>query len=54
MPALVDGAAGLAVMRGGKIFLVVRFPIANGRIREMSAVADPEEISALDVSMLEA
>jgi RNA polymerase sigma-70 factor (ECF subfamily) len=52
-PALIDGTAGLAVLRGEAIFLLVRLSITNGRIVKISAVADPEHISTLDVSILD-
>jgi RNA polymerase sigma factor (sigma-70 family) len=46
-PAIVNGAAGLAVRIGGKPFAVIGFSVAGGRIVEIDLVADPEKLRGL-------
>jgi len=52
-PALIDGAPGLAVVAGGKTRIVLGFTIAGGRIIAIDAIADPEQIRDLAVTMLD-
>jgi RNA polymerase sigma-70 factor (ECF subfamily) len=40
-PAIVNGAAGVAITRDGALFSVMAFTVANGRIVEIEAFADP-------------
>jgi RNA polymerase sigma factor (sigma-70 family) len=51
-PALVNGAAGVAVIFGGHSRIVLRVTIADGKIAAINAIADPAEIQALDVAIL--
>jgi RNA polymerase sigma factor (sigma-70 family) len=51
-PALVNGAAGLVAAPGGKVFSVLGFTIAGGRIVEIDVLADPERLRAIDLSVL--
>lgn len=51
--ALVDGAVGAVVARQGRLFLVLNFTIANGKITEINVVADPEHLHQLDLAVLE-
>jgi hypothetical protein len=37
----------------GKLFAVIGFTIARGRIVEMDILADPERLSRLDLSAIE-
>jgi RNA polymerase sigma factor (sigma-70 family) len=46
-PAIVNGAAGLAVRIGGKSVAVIGFSVAGGRILEIDLVANPEKLSGL-------
>ncbi len=52
-PALVDGAPGLAVILGGQLRIAIRFTVGADRIAAVEAFADPEQIAALDVEVLE-
>jgi RNA polymerase sigma-70 factor (ECF subfamily) len=46
-PAIVNGAAGVVVMPQGKLFAVVGFTVASGRIVEIDLIADPEKLRGL-------
>jgi RNA polymerase sigma-70 factor (ECF subfamily) len=51
---LVNGNVGLLERRpDGRLFAVIGFTIANGRIAEMNILADPERLSRLDLSALQ-
>ena len=50
-PALVNGAVGAVVQRGQQV-LVFRLTITNGKIVEISVVADPEHLRHLTISIL--
>ena len=52
-PALVDGAVGLTVARGGQLFLVIHLTITGGKIAAINAVADPMHLSQLHVAALD-
>jgi RNA polymerase sigma-70 factor, ECF subfamily len=47
--AFVDGDSGLVFAPGGRPRVVVEFVLDNGRIVEISMIADPERIAALDL-----
>ena len=51
-PALVNGAAGLVAAPDGKVFSVLGFTIAGGRIVEIDVLADPERLRAINLKML--
>lgn len=51
-PAIIDGDIGLVYAPGGKPFVVFDFVIENGRVVEISLVADHSSIAALDLSIL--
>jgi RNA polymerase sigma factor (sigma-70 family) len=51
--ALVDGAVGAVVAPRGRLLLVVSITIANGKIVEMNAVADPERLPEFDLAILD-
>lgn len=53
-PALVDGKVGVVVAPKGRLLMVLRFHIVEGKITEIEAVADPDRVSALDLAVLEA
>jgi RNA polymerase sigma factor (sigma-70 family) len=52
-PALVNGAAGVIVARGGRPFSVMGFTIRGGRIVEIDILADPERLRQLDLAVLD-
>jgi RNA polymerase sigma-70 factor (ECF subfamily) len=43
-PALVNGAAGLVVIRGGRPVAVMGFLVIRGTIAEMNVVLEPERV----------
>jgi RNA polymerase sigma-70 factor (ECF subfamily) len=51
---LVNGQLGFVARRAdGRLFSVIGFTIAGGKIVEMDILADPERLSRLDLSALE-
>jgi len=46
-PALVDGDAGLVIAFGGKPRMVFDFVVEDGRIVEISLIADPRSVEGL-------
>jgi RNA polymerase sigma-70 factor (ECF subfamily) len=51
---LVNGNVGLLERRpDGRLFAVIGFTIANGRIAEMNILADPDRLNRLDLSAVE-
>jgi RNA polymerase sigma factor (sigma-70 family) len=52
-PALVNGAAGIVVARGGRPLAVAGFTVARGRIVEIDVLADPARLRELDLTVLE-
>jgi len=51
-PALVNGAVGVVMAPRGRLFRVLRFTIAHGKIVEVDVVADPERLRDLDLAVL--
>ena len=51
-PALVNGAAGAVVTMGGRPFAVLGFTVAEGRILEIDAIADPERVRRVAAAVL--
>ncbi len=51
-PALVNGAAGVVVTVGGRPFAVMGFTVAEGRIVEIDAIADPERVRRIAAAVL--
>jgi RNA polymerase sigma factor (sigma-70 family) len=51
-PALVNGAAGVVVTVGGRPFAVLGFTVAEGRIVEVDAIADPERVQRIAAAVL--
>jgi len=52
-PALVNGAAGVVVTAGGQPVAVIGFTVSRGKIVEIDAIADPERLRRLDLSVLD-
>lgn len=48
-PALVNGAAGAVVAPHGRLFSVMAFTVANGRITQLDVLLDPERLAQLDL-----
>jgi RNA polymerase sigma-70 factor (ECF subfamily) len=52
-PALVNGAAGLVWVQGGRPQVVFAFTITDGKIAGIDLVADPDRIRRLDLALLD-
>ena len=52
-PALINGAAGVVVTPKGRPFSVMGFTVVGGRIVAIDALADPERLRALDLTVLD-
>jgi RNA polymerase sigma factor (sigma-70 family) len=53
-PALVNGAAGVVVVPDGRPFSVMGFTVTGGRIVAIDAIADPDRLKDLDLTVLDA
>jgi len=51
-PVLVDGAVGVVVAPRGRLFVALQVTIKGGKITEIDAVADPQHLRQLDLSLL--
>ena len=52
-PALVNGAVGLVMARGGRLFLVLSFTVTDDKITAIDVIADPERLRELDLAVLD-
>ncbi|MDE5441614.1 sigma-70 family RNA polymerase sigma factor [Bradyrhizobium sp. CSA207] len=52
-PALVDGEMGIAVILGGHLRIALRVSFSGDQIAGIEAMADAEQIAALEVEVLE-
>ncbi|MCZ4255022.1 sigma-70 family RNA polymerase sigma factor [Sulfitobacter sp. G21635-S1] len=52
-PALVDNVMDVAVVPGGQLLLLLRLDIAGDRITGMNVIAEPEDMAAFDLSIVE-
>jgi RNA polymerase sigma factor (sigma-70 family) len=52
-PALVGGEVGVVVAPLGKLLMVLRFTLENGKIVRIEAVGDPERLDAIELGLLE-
>jgi len=52
-PALVNGAAGVVVTQHGQPFAVMAFTVTDGKIAAIDALADPERLQRLDLTVLD-
>lgn len=52
LPVLVNGAAGAVVTVGGRPFSVMGFVVAEGRILEIDAIADPQRVRRIAAGVL--
>jgi RNA polymerase sigma-70 factor (ECF subfamily) len=50
--ALVNGAAGVVVTAEGRPITVIGFTVADGKIVEIDAIADPERLSTIAAALL--
>jgi len=51
-PALVDGSAGIILAPHGRLSRVLRFTIADGKIREVEIIVNPERLRGLEIRTL--
>jgi RNA polymerase sigma-70 factor (ECF subfamily) len=51
--ALVNGTVGVVIAPRGKLFRVLSFAFADGKIAQIDVVADPARLSELDLAVLE-
>lgn len=52
-PALVNGAVGLIVAPRGRLFRVLRFTIAGGKISRIDVIGDPAALASLRLAVLD-
>lgn len=52
-PALINGAAGVVVVRKDRAVSVMAFTVVEGRIVAIDVLSDPERLGALDLTALE-
>ena len=52
-PAMVDGAVGLIVAPRGRLYRVLRFTFANGKIAGIEVVGDPDRLRSMELSVLD-
>nr|WP_199564958.1 sigma-70 family RNA polymerase sigma factor [Spongiactinospora rosea] len=52
--ALINGLPGLAMLRHGRLFLVLTFTVTDGLITEIDVIGDPARLAALDLAVPEA
>ncbi|MFD0402016.1 sigma-70 family RNA polymerase sigma factor [Kitasatospora sp. NPDC127121] len=50
--ALVDGVPGIVIAPGGRLRLVLRVAVADGRVAGYEVVADPARLAALELAVL--
>ncbi|MFT3773463.1 MAG: sigma-70 family RNA polymerase sigma factor [Minicystis sp.] len=51
-PALVNGSVGVVIAPQGRLYMVLLFTVAGGKIVAMEAVADRERLRAMDLAVL--
>src|SRR5260370_39275165 len=52
--ALVDGSVGLALAPRGRLWMVLRLTVTDGKVTHIDVVADPERLGRLDLAVLDA
>jgi hypothetical protein len=50
--AMVEGSVGLLVAPRGRLFRVLRFTFANGRIAATEVIGDPERLRTTEVGLI--
>jgi len=51
-PALIDGEVGLVVAPKGRLFRVLRFTLAHGKIAGVDVIGDPDRLRQLNIAIL--
>jgi len=52
-PMLVNGEVGLVWTPGGRVFRVLRFSLADGKILTVDVIADPARLREFDLAVLD-
>jgi RNA polymerase sigma-70 factor (ECF subfamily) len=52
-PALVDGAVGVVVAPRGRLLMVLAFRVADGKVTEIEAIAEPARLRTLELAVLD-
>ena len=52
-PALINGVAGVVVAPQGKVFSLLAFTVRGGKIVEIDALADPDRLDRIDLTVLD-
>jgi ketosteroid isomerase-like protein len=52
-PMLVNGEVGLVWTPGGRVFRVLRFSFADGKIATVDVIADPARLPEFDLAILD-
>ncbi|WP_455272175.1 sigma-70 family RNA polymerase sigma factor [Rhizobium herbae] len=52
-PAFVDEGFGLIVEVGGKLHVILRLTISDGKIDEVQAIADPDHLGKIDFTLFD-
>jgi RNA polymerase sigma factor (sigma-70 family) len=52
-PALVNGTVGVVVAPRGRLFRVLTFAVAGGRITQVDVIAEPEHLRQLSLAVLD-
>ena len=52
-PALINGAAGVVSVVAGKVFSVMGFTVAHGKIVAIDVLYDPARLAELDLTVLD-
>ncbi|MFF7459752.1 sigma-70 family RNA polymerase sigma factor [Kitasatospora sp. NPDC008115] len=53
VPVLVDGAVGAAIAPDGRLRLLLRFTVRDGRVAGFEVIADPARLAAAQVTLLD-
>jgi RNA polymerase sigma-70 factor (ECF subfamily) len=53
-PAIVNGGAGVVVFAGGRPYAIIGVTVRQGRIVEIDILADPDRLSRVDTTVLDA
>jgi hypothetical protein len=51
-PVLVNGAVGIVVAPGGRLRIVIRCTMKQGKITEMDVIADPAHLRKLNLAVI--
>jgi RNA polymerase sigma factor (sigma-70 family) len=52
LPALVNGSAGVVIIRQGRPSAIMAFTISNDRITEIDSIGDPDRVKRLTAALL--